>query len=306
MTVKTGWTQGTLGGLCNIEIGGTPARSNAEYWDSGKDTGNRWVSIRDLNRRIVCETAEEITDLGVRNSNAKQQPKGTVLLSFKLSIGRVAFAGCNLYTNEAIAGLRSEELLSEFLFYGLQQWDLLQNVDQAIKGATLNKDKLKKLEFEYPQSLVEQAKIAEVLSTLDRAIEQTEALIAKQHRIKTGLMQDLLTKGIDEHGNIRSETTHAFKDSVLGRFPMEWDIVKLGDVSVISSGVTLGKSHSGPNTVELPYLRVANVQDGFLDLTDVKSIRVPVSQIEKYKLQVGDVLILNPCSISPNPLKIMR
>jgi type I restriction enzyme S subunit len=59
----------------------------------------------------------------------------------------------------------------------------------------------------------EQSKIAEILSTVDRVIEQTEALIAKQQRIKTGLMQDLLTRGIDEHGNIRSEETHQFKDS---------------------------------------------------------------------------------------------
>lgn len=142
---------------------------------------------------------------------------------------------------------------------------------------------------EFPRD--EQAKIAEVLSTLDRAIEQTEALIAKQQRIKTGLMQDLLTKGIDEHGNIRSEATHAFKDSPLGRIPVGWEVVKLGEVSEISSGITLGKTYSGPKTIELPYLRVANVQDGFLDLTEVKTIRVPIAQIEKYQLQVGDVLM---------------
>ena len=78
-------------------------------------------------------------------------------------------------------------------------------MDQAIKGATLNKAKLKKIEFEYPSAKPEQTKIAEILSTVDWAIEQTEALIAKQQRIKTGLMQDLLTRGIDEHGNLRSE-----------------------------------------------------------------------------------------------------
>ena len=81
---------------------------------------------------------------------------------------------------------------------------------------------------------------------MDRAIEQTEALIAKQQRIKTGLMQDLLTRGIDEHGNLRSEQTHKFKDSPLGRIPVEWEIVHLGNVSEISSGITLGKIHSGP------------------------------------------------------------
>jgi len=137
----------------------------------------------------------------------------------------------------------------------------------------------------------EQTKIAEVLSTVDRAIEQTEALIAKQQRIKTGLMQDLLTKGIDEHGNLRSEATHEFKDSPLGRIPVEWEVIQLSQIADISSGLTLGKTHSGPNTIELPYLRVANVQDGYLDLSDVTMIRVPNSFIAKYQLLVGDVLM---------------
>jgi len=76
----------------------------------------------------------------------------------------------------------------------------------------------------------EQAKIAEILSTVDRAIEQTESLIVKQQRIKTGLIQDLLTRGIDEHGNLRSEETHEFKDSRLGRIPVEWEVETLGKV----------------------------------------------------------------------------
>jgi len=126
---------------------------------------------------------------------------------------------------------------------------------------------------------------------VDQAIEQTENLITKQQRIKTGLMQDLLTRGIDKNGNLRSEGTHEFKDSPLGRIPIEWTIKPLGHIAEISSGLTLGKKHNGPNTVKRPYLRVANVQDGYLDLKDVKIIRVPVSYIEKYALKVGDVLM---------------
>ena len=137
----------------------------------------------------------------------------------------------------------------------------------------------------------EQTKIAKILSTVDRAIKQTEALIAKQQHIKTGLMQDLPNRGIDEHGNLRSEETHLFKDSPLGRIPVEWEVVQLGNVSGISSGLTLGKIYSGPNTLELPYLRVANVQDGYLDLSDVKKVRVPKSHVEKYQLRAGDVLM---------------
>ncbi|MFM7787164.1 MAG: restriction endonuclease subunit S, partial [Microcystis panniformis] len=75
---------------------------------------------------------------------------------------------------------------------------------------------LQKMHIPLPP-IKEQTQIATILSTIDRAIEQTEALISKQQRIKTGLMQDLLTKGIDENGNIRSEETHNFKDSRLGR-----------------------------------------------------------------------------------------
>lgn len=74
----------------------------------------------------------------------------------------------------------------------------------------------------------EQRQIATILSKVDEAISQTESLIAKYQRIKTGLMQDLLTKGIDENGNIRSEETHEFKDSPLGRIPVEWQCIPLG------------------------------------------------------------------------------
>jgi type I restriction enzyme S subunit len=290
MTAMDGWTKGTLGELCSIEIGGTPSRSKPEYWDSAKDTSNRWVSIKDLNKRIVCRTAEQITDLGVRNSNVKQQPKGTVLLSFKLSIGRVAFAGCDLYTNEAIAGLRSEELTPEFLFYGLQQWDLLQNVDQAIKGATLNKDKLKKIEFVYPESQVEQAKIAELLSTLDRAIEQTEALIAKQQRIKTGLMQDLLTKGIDEDGNIRSEATHAFKDSPLGRIPVEWDALPLS--KLVDEPITYGIVQAGPHQEGgVPYIRTGDMSGDKINRAQLLcTTSVIAKAYKRSEVQPGDIV----------------
>ena len=88
----------------------------------------------------------------------------------------------------------------------------------------------------------EQAKIAEVLSTVDRAIERTEALIAKQQRIKIGLMQDLLTRGIDEHGNLRCEETHNFKDSPLGRIPVEWKPLPFGSCGKWFSGGTPSKA----------------------------------------------------------------
>ena len=98
---------------------------------------------------------------------------------------------------------------------------------KSAHGSTMQhitRKELERFSVLVPLSIQEQTKIAEILSCIDTAIEQTEAMIAKQQRIKTGLMQDLLSKGIDEHGNIRTEQTHAFKDSELGRIPVEWEI----------------------------------------------------------------------------------
>ena len=86
--------------------------------------------------------------------------------------------------------------------------------------------------------LPEQRKIAEILETVDNAIEKTEKIIEKYKRIKQGLMQDLLTKGIDEKGNIRSEKMHKFKDSPLGRIPEEWEVVRLGEILKFLKGKT--------------------------------------------------------------------
>ena len=115
---------------------------------------------------------------------------------------------------------------ARFLFYFVNRdgyWDRSGSAQPFIKPRSVHTSWIA-----YPRVEAEQSKIAEVLSTVDRAIEQTEALIAKQQRIKTGLMQDLLTRGIDEQGDLRSEQTHEFKDSPLGRIPMEWEVATLG------------------------------------------------------------------------------
>lgn len=130
----------------------------------------------------------------------------------------------------------------------------------------------------------EQSKIAEVLSTVDRAIAQTEALIAKQQRIKTGLMQDLLTRGIDEHGQLRSEATHVFKDSPLGRIPVEWECEKL---SVFVPSAEYGIS-SSLGADGYPVLRMNNLLDGEAELSDLKHTDIVVP--EHLWLRNGDVL----------------
>ncbi len=89
-----------------------------------------------------------------------------------------------------------------------------------------------------PTRIEEQRRIAEILDTLDNAIQKTEQLIAKLKQIKQGLLHDLLTRGIDENGQLRDPIAHPeqFKDSVLGKIPTEWDIKKVSEICHLGRG----------------------------------------------------------------------
>ena len=115
LKIESKWPLVKLGEVCDIKIGGTPSRNNAEYFGGE----NLWVSISEMNGQVIYDTKEKITDKGVKNSNVKLIPKRTTLLSFKLSIGKTAVAGKDLYTNEAIAALIPfdlKKLSNDFLF----------------------------------------------------------------------------------------------------------------------------------------------------------------------------------------------
>ncbi len=143
-----------------------------------------------------------------------------------------------------------------------------------------------------PTSLTEQKKIAQILSTVDKAIEQTEQLIAKYERIKTGLMQDLLTKGIDENGNIRSEETHKFKDSPLGRIPVEWECGRLDTfLSLKQYGVSIPLVERGYT----PVLRMNNIKFGELFLNEIKYSVFPLQS--QFILNNNDILFNRTNSI---------
>jgi type I restriction enzyme S subunit len=136
----------------------------------------------------------------------------------------------------------------------------------------------------------EQTQIATILSTIDRAIEQTEALIAKQQRIKTGLMQDLLTKGIDENGNIRSEETHEFKDSPLGRIPVEWEVKSLDELTTkIGDGIHTTPAYS--ENTGFFFINGNNLGDGSIHITS-DTLCVNQGEFRKYYIELDDRTIL--------------
>jgi|LGOV01.1.fsa_nt_gb type I restriction enzyme S subunit len=203
----------------------------------------------------------------------------------------------------------AEKITQEYLYYTLLSQPSQIQIDAQISGSAqpgLKRDFIRGVFAEIPDALPEQSKIAEILSTVDRAIDQTEGLIAKQQRIKTGLMQDLLTRGIDEHGNLRSEETHQFKDSPLGRIPVEWDAPTIDDLLAqkVLSGVQDGNhGEKHPKSRDfvpegIPFIMASDISGGFVDVEKAKKI----TENQYLGLRIGfaqpkDVLLSHKASI---------
>lgn len=164
-----------LGDVAEINIGKTPARNNMNYW--GGD--NKWLSIADLESKYIYDTSEYITDLAVEETNIRQVPANTVVMSFKLSIGKVSITTEPIYTNEAIANFipkMNVELDTEYLYYALQAIDYDIYVDRAAKGRTLNKRKLQNVLL--PICNIErQKKIVDYLNQTSSIISTRQAQI---------------------------------------------------------------------------------------------------------------------------------
>ena len=125
--------------------------------------------------------------------------------------------------------------------------------------------------------LPEQRKIAEILETVDNAIEKTDAIIEKYKRIKQGLMQDLLTRGIaesDELGvmsyELRDEKKHRFKDSPLGRIPEEWEVVELGEVVESFAGGTPNRENKEFFSGSIKWLKSGEINRKYIYDTEEK------------------------------------
>ena len=261
MTLPTKWTTKTLRDLATINYGRDPS--------------------------AILDDAGEYPVYGT--SGSERQGTGyhyegeSIILGRKGSIDRLHFADGRFWTIDTAYFLSDfDDTVPKWLYYLLCSIDL-RALNEATGVPSLSRDLLYKISTPTPPP-DEQAKIAEVLSTVDRAIEQTEALIAKQQRIKSGLLLDLLTRGIDEHGNLRSEQTHKFKDSPLGRIPVEWRSASLAEfVPSAEYGISTSLEESGH-----PVLRMNNMLDGEAELSDLKFTNAPVP--ERLWLRDGDVL----------------
>ena len=166
--------------LFDLQMGKTPSRSVTEYWESGN---NKWISIADLSKcgKYIYDTKECLSDIAVPESGIKQIPANTVVMSFKLSIGKTAITSEPMYSNEAIMSFRDRklvQLLPEYIYYLLlsKNWD--DGTNKAVMGKTLNKATLSKVKVNI-HSMQEQQEIVYVLNQATALIELHQQQLQK-------------------------------------------------------------------------------------------------------------------------------
>jgi hypothetical protein len=219
------WPMVKLGEVCSISIGKTPARKEPRYWGEGLP----WLSIKDMNQgSLILKTTESISKIALDELKITPYSVGTVLFSFKLSIGKVGITAVPLFTNEAIAAIEPKEqeaLNKYYLMEVLREVGKTVEGNAAVMGVTLNKKSLAKLTIPLPP-LGEQKRIAEILGGVSKAIQILEhelqllgeiSVLEQQNNLSTQKLSDLVTirsGTVDPTLSVNRNLPHIAPDSI--------------------------------------------------------------------------------------------
>ena len=198
--MKEGWEYKTFKDQFSINMGKTPPRGDSSSWDKSKNTTNKWVSIADISLnegKIIFDTKEYISDKAAEK--IKKVKAGSLLMSFKLTIGKMAFAGDDLFTNEAIIAIpQNEDYDLHFLYYYLLQydWRTLTEGNEKVKGATLNKQSIGKIQLPII-SMDEQRRIVSYLDSSFKLIDEIKNKALKSLTEAKALFQSALAEAME-------------------------------------------------------------------------------------------------------------
>ena len=195
--IPKGWIIVKLDNVGNIMGGGTPDSTNSQYWN-GDILWAVPTDITKLSTIYIHDTERKVTEKGLKNSSAKLLPSGTILITTRATIGECAITTKPMATNQGFQNIICNNNFDRlYVFYVI-----MHNSNRLLRlayGTTfleISKSAIKNIKIEIPKQKKEQIKIASILSRVDATIEKTQQKIDKLERLKKGLMQQLLTRGI--------------------------------------------------------------------------------------------------------------
>lgn len=266
------WKQTTLGEIAEIVSGSTPKSGVPRYWDGSI----AWATPADISRldgKYLAKTDRTITEAGLNECSARLLPPGSVLFSSRAPIGLVAINSTPMATNQGFKSfVPGPDVNADYLYWWLRaNRRLLEDLGNGATFKEISKAVVSRVQFPLPP-LTEQRQIATVL-------DKADAIRSKREQALT-LADDF----------VQSVFLETFGDPITN--PKGFRECRLDEIADIASGLTKGrKTKEDEKLFSIPYMRVANVQDGYLDLSEIKRIDATSAEIERYTLAEGDLLL---------------
>jgi len=294
-----GWDVKKIDDLFKVETGTTPSTKEPSYWDGGNINWFTPMDLSKLNEEVLIEESErKITRKALEECNLSLMPKGSIIISTRAPVGYVAVLKQEGTFNQGCKGLipKSVEKVHTlfYTYYLLRQKQKLENLSGGSTFKELSKTMLENLEVPCPP-FEEQKMVVEVFSYVDLAIKKVDEAIARAERLKKGLMQQLLTKGIG-HTDFR-KVEIAFKEHTI---PVSWQVKNLLETSVIKGRIGWHglKAEEYLENGEYYLVRGTEFEDGRI-LWD-KCVYVSKERYEQdpnIQLKEGDILVTKDGSI---------
>lgn len=273
--------------ICPLTTGWTPpSGDNASY-----EGDNPWANISDLGDRVLTSPVKCISDEAVARSRIPVSPEGSLLFSFKLSIGQVSFAGRDMYTNEAIATFRPSERLDLGFAYYSFPFCLVKNANENIYGAKLlNQEQMYSARIPLPP-LDEQRRVAAFLdcetAKIDALIAKQEQLIATLREDRTATITHAVTKGLDAGVEMKKADVEW-----LDLIPSHWNQSLVKYACTMLSGYPFKSEGFSHDHADIRLLRGANVGVDRIEWDDVVYWpKTDAAALTEYALGPGDIVM---------------
>ncbi len=261
--------------IFHLQMGKTPSRNNSSYWDNGQYD---WMSIADLGtcQKYVGATKEKISATAVQECRMKDVPANTVIMSFKLSVGKTAITRGSVYTNEAIMAFiptGKYTVLPDYFYHLFSAKDWTAGINRAVMGTTLNKAMLGAVSVKIPP-LDEQRRIAAVL-------DKVSDLIAKRRQQLEKLDELVKARFVEIFGDPEKN-------------PKGWRVLPMSGICSVGSSKRIYQSEQTSDGI--PFWRISDLTDVIFTGTVSPNLYIPEDRYEELKEQgqvpaPGDILL---------------
>lgn len=285
------WNIRPVKALYTLTTGFTPNSKDDSLYD---DDGEVWVTISDLKGKEVFDSKQKISKTVAALHKNEIAKKGSLLYSFKLSVGTVAFAGTDLYTNEAIAAFQHKSGESDLHYLKFASSLIIGNANTNIYGASImNQQLILNAPLPVPP-LSEQQAIADYLdetcSKIDAIIAEAKASIEEYKELKQAVIFEAVTKGLDKNVEMKDSGVEW-----IGLMPYDWQLRKVKTFSTMISKGTTPKDMSNAKTelYSVRYLKSENIKNNQLDEFPEFYITEAVNdELSRSKLTENDILFV--------------